>query len=32
MGENPSPLGEDFSVCDILLFKTIAEAHTLFMI
>ena len=32
MGENPSPLGEDFSICDISLCKTIVEVHTLFMI
>ena len=31
MGENPSPLGEDFSICDISLCKTIEKAPILFM-
>jgi len=26
MGENPSPLGEDFSICDISVWKTIEKA------
>jgi len=28
MGENPSPLGEDFSICDISICKTIERAPT----